>query len=273
MTLRVGWFTTRGASSRAIYEAVQQAILDGTLDASLAFVFSNREPGDDPVTDSFFERVVADGIPLETLSSVAYRRQVGGARSTQGEPLPPWRADYDELVADRLGAYQWDVGVLAGYLLIFTAPFVERFPLLNLHPALPGGPIGRWSEVIVELIRSDARESGVMVHQAIGEVDLGPVLAYARFPLAGPQFSLARAELHDPARLTDSEIESSGLFRLIREAGVRREAPFLIEVLEACAGGRAAITGDAVGGAGVHPGPVDLTGETEAWLGERRIVT
>ena len=54
MTLRVGWFTTaRGAGSRAMFEAVRDAIADGSLDARFAFVFCNREPGEDPATDEF----------------------------------------------------------------------------------------------------------------------------------------------------------------------------------------------------------------------------
>ncbi|MCB9492212.1 MAG: phosphoglycerate transporter, partial [Dehalococcoidia bacterium] len=53
MTLRIGWYTTRGRSSRAMFEAVLDAIRAGTLDAEIAYVFSNRDPGDDPVTDAF----------------------------------------------------------------------------------------------------------------------------------------------------------------------------------------------------------------------------
>ena len=78
MTLRIGWYTTRGRSSRAMFEAVLDAIRAGTLDAEIAYVFSNRDPGDDPVTDAFFDLVRAEGIPLLALGSVAYRKEHGG---------------------------------------------------------------------------------------------------------------------------------------------------------------------------------------------------
>ncbi|MFA7297014.1 MAG: formyltransferase family protein, partial [Dehalococcoidia bacterium] len=186
MTLRLGWFTSaRGPGSRAMYEAVAEAIAAGSIDARFAFVFCNREPGEDSVTDAFFERVRADGVPLVTLSSVRFRREAGGARSRPGEPLPAWRIAYDAAVEAALAASPFDLGVLAGYMLIFGADFVSRHALLNLHPALPDGPAGTWREVIRHLIRTGAAESGVMLHLAIPEVDMGPVVAYCRYALRG----------------------------------------------------------------------------------------
>ena len=271
MTLHVGWFTTRGASSRAMYEAVQDAIQDGSLDARVSFVFSNRDRGDDPVTDSFFERVEADGVTLHAKSSVAYRKAVDGERSRPDEPLPAWREAYDREVSELIARHRFDVGVLAGYMLIFTGPFVERFPLLNLHPALPTGPVGTWREVIRALIRTSATETGVMVHLAIPQVDLGPVVGYCRYRIDGPEFAAAREVLGDPAKLDDEAIEGSQLFALIREAGVRREAPFLVELLRAFAEGRVAIEdGSVVYQSGRAALPVDITPEVEARLAGQR---
>lgn len=271
MTLHVGWFTTRGASSRAMYELVQSAIEDGSLDARISFVFSNRDRGDDAVTDSFFDRVDADGVPLHAKSSVAYRKATGGERSKSGEPLPAWREAYDREVSDLVASHRVDIGVLAGYMLIFTAPFVERFPLLNLHPALPTGPIGTWREVIRELIRTNAEETGVMVHLAIPEVDLGPVIGYCRYRIDSPEFAAARQKLGDTTDLDDATIEDSELFALIREAGVRRESPFLVELLQAFAEGRIGIEdGSVIYQSGRAALPVDITPEVEARLTGQR---
>ncbi len=247
MTLRVGWYTTgRGAGSRGMFEAVREAIRAGTLDAEFAFVFCNREPGEDATTDAFFEIVGAEGIPLVTLSSVQFRKEHGGARSRSGEPLPRWREAYDAEVARLVDTHVADIGVLAGYMLIFTAPFVRAHRLLNLHPALPGGPTGTWREVIRSLIRSGAFESGVMAHLAIPEVDMGPVASFCRYAI----------EAAPPAVGTsDAEIEASPLFASIRAAGLRREVAFLVVALQAEAEGRR----------GEHS-PLDLTAEVEARL-------
>ena len=271
MTLHVGWFTTRGASSRAMYEMVQDAIADRSLDARISFVFSNRDRGEDSVTDSFFERVAADGVTLHTKSSIAYRKATGGDLSRPNEPLPAWREAYDREVSDLIAEHRVDVGVLAGYMLIFTAPFVERFPLLNLHPALPTGPVGTWRQVILELIRNNASETGIMVHRAIPEVDLGPVVGYTRYPIDGPAFAAARQTLGDPTDLDDATIEASALFTLIRKSGVRRESPFLVELFQTFAEGRIGIENDSViSQSGRVTLPVDITPEVEARIAGQR---
>ncbi len=271
MTVNVGWFTTgRGSGSRGMYEAVRAAIDDGSLDARLSFVFSNRARGEDPVTDEFFAQIDADGIPLIAISSVRFRKAAEGERSKPGVPLPQWRTDYDREVAAAISSYRFDVGVLAGYMLIFTGEFVDRFPLLNLHPALPTGPIGTWREVNRELIRDAAPESGVMMNLAIPAVDEGPVVGYCRYPIDAPEFAAARAELTelgDPTDLEANTLEASRLFTLIREAGLRREAPFLVEVLGAFAGGRIKIDDSSVVYASGRAAlPIDLTEEVDRRL-------
>lgn len=266
MTLRIGWYTTRGRSSRKMFEAVRDAIAAGTLDAEFAYVFSNRDPGDDPVTDAFFDLVRSQGIPLLTLGSVAYRKAHGGERSKPGEPLPPWREAYDAEVAAMVDQHPADLGVLAGYMLIFTAEYVATHPLVNLHPALPGGPIGTYVEVIRELIRTGSEESGVMLNVAIPEVDMGPVVAYCRYPLRGPAFDAARAAT-DPAA-DDDALEASPLFEAIRAAQVEHESPFLVAALQSFADGRIALR-DGVPVARDTAPPLDLTEDVRARLHSR----
>ena len=174
VTLRLGWFTTaRGSGSRAMYETVADAISAGDLDAEIAVVFCNRDRGENETTDRFLALVRSNGHPLVTRSSVRYRRAVEGERSRPGAPLPVWREHYDRQVAEELAQRPFELGVLAGYMLIFTPEFAAQHPLLNLHPALPDGPSGTWREVIRALIRQCSSVSGVMLHLAIAEVDTG----------------------------------------------------------------------------------------------------
>lgn len=269
MTVRLGWFTTaRGPGSRGMYEAVTQAIADGELDAEFTSVFCNREPGEDETTDGFFELVRSNGHPLVTRSSVGYRRSVDGERSRPGERLPAWRVDFDALVAEDLASSQFDVGMLAGYMLIFTAAFVEQHPILNLHPALPGGPIGTWQQVIRELITGHAEESGVMLHLAIPEVDKGPVVAYCRYPLHSDAFdSLWEALPSDVVALDRDAFEALPLFTAIREQGMRYESPLVVAALAEFGAGHLSIEGDTVVGADGEPrSAVDLTEAVQARL-------
>jgi folate-dependent phosphoribosylglycinamide formyltransferase PurN len=269
VTLRIGWFTTaRGPGSRAMYEAVASAIGRGALDAEFAFVFCNRDPGEDPLTDSFLRLVEGHGHRLVTRSSVAYRRAVGGRLSRPGEPLPAWRLDYDRAVEEALAGYAFDVGVLAGYMLIFEREFVTRHVVLNLHPALPSGPAGTWREVIRHLIRTHATESGVMLHLAIPEVDAGPVVAFCRYPLDDAELAPLWTQLGaGAAGIDDAALEASPLFAAIRERGVRREAPLLVATLAEFASGRLRAEGGRVlDAAGAPAAPADVTAGVEAAL-------
>ncbi|MEX2373780.1 MAG: formyltransferase family protein [Dehalococcoidia bacterium] len=250
-----------------MFEAVRDAIEGGSLHARIAYVFSNRDPGDDPVTDAFFDLVRAEGIPLLTLGSVAFRKAHGGERSQPGAPLPGWRADYDAAVARLVDAHPADLGVLAGYMLIFTPAFADEHPLVNLHPALPGGPIGTYVEVIRALIRTRATESGVMLNVAIPEVDMGPVAAFCRYPIRGGDFDAMWNALGDDLEgLNDAAIEATPLFERIRAAQVEHEAPFLVSALQAFADGRLRLVDGAVE-ATSGAAPLDLTADVRARLG------
>ena len=269
MTLRLGWFTTaRGQGSRRMFEAVQQAIAAGEFDAEITVVFSNRDRGEAETTDSFFDLVEGAGIPLVTRSSVAYRRAVGGERSRPGEPLPRWRIEYDRLVDADLATHPFDVGVLAGYMLIFEREFVASHPLLNLHPALPTGPAGMWQEVIRTLIREGAEESGVMLHLAVPEVDAGPRASYCRYPLHDDELDPLWAQLPAPrGKLGDQALDATPLFAAIRERGVGRESPLVVATLAEFAAGKLRVEdGHILDASGRPAEPADLTKQVEARL-------
>ncbi|MDP6822208.1 MAG: formyltransferase family protein [Dehalococcoidia bacterium] len=232
--LKLGWFSTgRGEGSRGLLIAALDAIDSGTLKANIEFVFVNRERGQHKGTDRYMDLVEERGIPLVTLSSQRFRTEHGRA------PWAELRGRFDEAVMELLQPYSVDVSVTAGYMLI--APVLCRhFIMVNLHPALPGGPIGMIDQVIWELIRTRAAESGVMIHVATEVLDLGPVIAYCRFPLSGPGYESAWSET---AGRTIEELQANAgeglaLFQAIRAAGVGRERPLLVATLAAIGDGR-----------------------------------
>jgi phosphoribosylglycinamide formyltransferase 1 len=236
--IRFGWFATArtlGGSSAKLFAAALEAIDDG-LDARIEFVFSNREPGEFESSDRFFEIVCDAGIPLITLSNNRFRREAGGKLSRDGEALPAWRREYDAAVAKLLSKYDWDLGLLAGYMVIFTYLVCERWPLINLHPAAPGGPIGTWQQVIWELIEAKATESGVQCNVATPELDRGPVVSYCRYSVGGGELERLW-ERHGSRALQDlkAEGEANPLFQAIRSRGVVRELPLLLETMRTLA--------------------------------------
>ncbi len=249
MTLRVGWFSTgRGEGSRRLLTAAVEAIRRGELDAEIAFVFCNRERGEYEATDAFLDLVASFGIPSVTLSSRRFRKERGGERSRKDAPLPSWRHDYDGAVAELVSRYRFDVGMLAGYMLIFTPEVARRFSFLNLHPAEPGGPAGTWQEVIWQLIDRRAERSGVMIHVATEELDRGRVVAYCTYSIRGQAFDPLWAAIdgRSVADLETHEGERHPLFQEIRRHGAARELPLIVATLRAFAEGRLRIEGASV---------------------------
>jgi phosphoribosylglycinamide formyltransferase-1 len=267
--LRVGWFSTgRGEGSQKLLRAAVDAIRNGRLDAKIAFVFSNREPGKHEATDDFFRQIEGCGIPLVTLSDARFRREHGGAIARSGEPLPQWRTDYDAEITSLLAPYAYDVGMLAGYMLVTTPPLFESHPLLNLHPAAPGQPAGTWQDVTWKLIEQRVRYGGVRIHLVTAGLDEGPIVTYCVYPLRGGAIdSLWTASDSMAAEQRAAEGESLLLFQEMRRRGAARELPLVVETLRALADGRLRIDGGrAFAGDTQIVGGYDLTPEIEGSL-------
>ena len=241
---KLGWFSTgRDKAARDLLEAVQSSIKLNEIKARIAFVFSSREPGESEESDSFLRLVKDYHIPLVCFS---YQKFKEGVSSTiEGGALPLWRLDYDREVMNRLQRFQSDLCVLAGYMLIVGKEMCQRYNMINLHPAAPGGPAGTWQEVIWQLIENRAQDSGVMMHLVTPELDKGPPVTYCTFPIRGKPFDKHWSEIEKRAF---EEIKKQGennlLFKLIREHGLAREFPLIISTLKAFSQGEVKITAD-----------------------------
>jgi folate-dependent phosphoribosylglycinamide formyltransferase PurN len=209
------------------------AIQSGELDASIAYVFCNREPGEQEGSDEYIALVRSYGIPLVTFSTRRYLRE-------QKARLPQVRAQHDQEIIRRIPRTQADLTVLAGYGLIFSPQLCRAtMPAINLHPAAPDGPIGTWQNVIWELIEQRATHTGARVHVVTEALDMGPVITYTSFPIQGEPYAALwpEAVAKPVSQLKDSPGEELALFKAIRAEGVRREQPLLLETLIAFARG------------------------------------
>jgi phosphoribosylglycinamide formyltransferase 1 len=94
------------------------------------------------------------------------------------------RAEYDVRLCAVVSEYAPDWVVLAGFMRLLSAAFLDHFPrrVINLHPALPGDLPGTHAieRAFAQHLIGLRTESGVMVHLVPDEgVDDGPVLATA----------------------------------------------------------------------------------------------
>ncbi len=257
--LRIGWFTTaNGPGSRGMFTAVLDAINSGALAARFEFVFVSRERGQTDPTDDFMDLVEANDIPLVTLSSLKFRR------ANDNVPWDQLRDAFDRAILAKVADFKPDVSVMAGFML-FTPGVSRQLLCLNQHPALPGGTIGKWQDAIWDVIEQDQERHGSMVHIATPELDRGPVATFCSFPIRGRNFDpkwedVENQNIHSLRRAGN---ENLPLFTAIRQAGIKRERPLVVETLKAAANREIDLKAIA---AGTINEPIDMTDRVESAL-------
>lgn len=233
--LTIGWFSTaRGESSRKLLKTIYESIQKKELQADFAFVFCSRETGESEKTDIFLDQVKDYRLPLVSLSVKKFADAYHQKIAITDESFPEWRSAYDKKVMSLLAAFDVDICLLAGYMLIVGPEMCNKYNMINLHPALPTGPKGTWQEVIWQLIAEKATESGVMMHLVTPELDRGPVISYCRYPIIGASFDELWKEFEGkPIDMIKKEQgENNKLFTCIRQAGFARETPLIIQTLK-----------------------------------------
>ncbi len=242
----IGWFSTgrdeaAGQLLKVIYDNIKQKKL-GNL--AISFVFSDRIKGEKKESDYFFRLVENLKVSLVTLSSREFKpemRKKGFELARKGNSvlINHWRNLYHLEVTKLINKFQVDLIVMAGYMLITGRDLCHNYPMINLHPALPGGPRGTWQEVIWELIKQKTKKNGVMMHLVTPQLDAGPTLTYCSFPLEGDKFDPLWKEMEEKLKrrtlekIKEEEGEDEPLFKKIREEGVKRELPLIVYTLKA----------------------------------------
>lgn len=234
--LRIGWFSTgKGPGSRQLLEVVYNCIQRSEINGKIAYVFCNRTPGESSQTDIFFDQVRNYEIPLIHFSSQQFKDKVNASHTNHTKTIEQRRMAFDKEVMKLLQGYTVDICVLAGYMLIVGDEMCKRYKMINLHPAIPGGPKGTWQEVIWNLMENRAIRSGIMIHLATPELDRGPVVTYCTYPIKGGEFDKYWNELegHSVEEIKKEQGENNSLFKLIRKHGLTRELPLIVATLKA----------------------------------------
>lgn len=262
---RIGLFTS--AWDEVAWDLVKE-VLQNFL---VAFVFVSREEGETYYGDMIIKNVRESKLPLITFSSLRFKP---GLRKKDRET---WRLEYDEELMKCLPPT--DLIVLLGYMWWFGEEMCQKKKAINLHPALPTGPKGNYREVIWQLIRKRATETGVMIHLVTPELDRGPAIAFCRFPIRGGEFDHLWQEMEKRLKtesleeIAKKEGENNPLFWLIRQRGVIREFPMVIGAIKALQERRVRIEkGKIMDAEGqVLTGGYDLTKEIDTKIQEKEI--
>lgn len=148
-----------------------QAIIDAISGGSLTGVEVVAVLSDKPGCRAL-ERAAAARIATRVFPASEYAGGTGGVGDAGAI-----RERRDAAMIEHLAADQVDLVVLAGYMQILSAPFIDAFAgrIINVHPALlpefPG------LNAIEQALEAGANETGVTVHYVDHGVDTGPVIA------------------------------------------------------------------------------------------------
>lgn len=248
--LKIGWFSSgKDAQARLLLKKTYETTAQEKIGATrIDYVFCNQEQGESRETDKFIKLVHEMELPFLACSSRVFKanlRKQGLKDSKNGnfQTIETWRTMYDREISNMVEQYSAKVIFLAGYMLIVSEELCRRFTMLNLHPALPGGPKGAWQDVIWQLIENKAAESGIMMHQVTSKVDAGPVLSYCVFSLRKGRFRFLWEKMEEKrkhktlAQIKGGKGEKEPLFQLIRAEQKKREIPLLLTTLHLLAKG------------------------------------
>ncbi|MDZ4202258.1 MAG: phosphoribosylglycinamide formyltransferase [Gallionella sp.] len=139
------------------------ALLEAKLPCEFVAVISNR----------------ADAVGLETAKRLGIRTAVVAHKDYTD------RAAFDAALANVLDRYAPDLIVLAGFMRILTAGFVERYrgKLINIHPSLLPSYAG--VNTHERALRDGVKIHGCTVHFVTADLDHGPIIIQAAVPVLG----------------------------------------------------------------------------------------
>ena len=93
---QIGWFSTgRDKAARDLLGTVRSSIKQDEIEAEIAFIFCNREPGESEESDLFPNLVEEYHIPLVCFSYHKYKSARDMRNPRPGELLPQWRLDHN----------------------------------------------------------------------------------------------------------------------------------------------------------------------------------
>ncbi len=142
-------------------QAIIEAIDSGALHAEIRAVISNK-------AEAYgLQRACHHGIDTAIIDHRDYND----------------RAQFDQALLERIDQYQPRLIVLAGFMRILTADFVDHFSgrIINIHPSLLPAYTGLNTHQ--RAIDAGDQEHGVSIHYVTNELDGGPIICQARVPI------------------------------------------------------------------------------------------
>jgi phosphoribosylglycinamide formyltransferase-1 len=152
-----------GSGKGSNFVALQEAILAGKLEATIALVISDLPDA------TILARAKAFGLPIATLPPSPFKTKL----SPEGETA------LVQLLQDN--AVDWVI--LAGYMRVVKDPLLNAYTnrIINIHPSLL--PAFKGLRAWEQALTAGAKETGCTVHFVNKEIDAGEIIAQQRVPV------------------------------------------------------------------------------------------
>jgi phosphoribosylglycinamide formyltransferase-1 len=142
------------------FEAIADQVADGSIDADIAVVISNRPEA------RGIESARQRGLNALCLPSKGLDREI-----------------YDRMLLEELHKHGVDLVCLAGFMRLLSATFIRQFPnrILNIHPSLlPAFP---GLDAQHQALEHGVKIAGCTAHFVDEELDSGPIIVQAAVPV------------------------------------------------------------------------------------------
>ena len=134
----------------------------------------------------------AEAWPARIAAVISNKPDAKGLEFAQANGIPtavvpnkefPTREAFDVALQAVIDRFEPDLVVLAGFMRILTAPFVEHYAgrMLNIHPSLL--PLFPGLHTHRQALDAGVEEHGATVHFVTAELDHGPAVIQARIPV------------------------------------------------------------------------------------------
>jgi formyltetrahydrofolate-dependent phosphoribosylglycinamide formyltransferase len=149
---------------------------------------------------NLLQHIEGGELPAEIVVVVSSRSKVLGVERARKRSIPteiigrkPFRKDsefdtaaYSKALVDALEPYRPDLVVMAGFMTKLAEPILQRYDVVNVHPALLpmfGGEGYYGHHVHEAVLNTGVKITGATVHFADAKYDHGPIIAQEAVPV------------------------------------------------------------------------------------------
>jgi phosphoribosylglycinamide formyltransferase-1 len=163
-------------------------------------------------------QVVAVGADRPGIAGLTRAEDAGVPAFVQQISAHPSRADWDEALTAEVAGHAPDLVISAGFMKILGPSFLDRFTVVNTHPALlPAFP---GAHAVRDALAYGVKVTGCTVHFVDGGVDTGPIIAQEAVPVGWHD---DEDSLHEKIKVVERRLFIDVIGRLARDGWTGRD--------------------------------------------------